>query len=180
MIRHAAQLLVVACLTGGTLPAADDPFVGKWRLNVSTSTLTDQMKVQKVGANTYALVFSGTDAETIVADGTDQPGPVETTVSIGVTTPTSWTVTRKKGGHTLLTGMWNLSKDDQTLTDHYKDYPMMGPDVIAATTSSGHRLNERTLDIADKIQGEVFATRQITLSPDRQTLVMTVYPTGHT
>ena len=84
MAKRAFQVLLVACLTTGALRAADDPFVGKWRLNPSKSTLTGQMKVQAAGANKYALIFSGTDAETIVADGTDQPGLFGTTVSITV------------------------------------------------------------------------------------------------
>jgi hypothetical protein len=121
MVMRALQLLLAALLATSTLTAADDPFVGKWKLNPSKCTLTDQMKVEAAGANKYALIFTGTNAETIVADGTDQPGLFGTTVSITVGGPNAWTVVRKKDGRTLLTGIWNLSADGMTLTDHYKE-----------------------------------------------------------
>ena len=59
MAKGAFQLLLVACLAAGTLWAANDPFVGKWKLNPSKSKLTDQMKVEAIGANKYALDFGG-------------------------------------------------------------------------------------------------------------------------
>ena len=49
--RRTFQLLLVACLATGTLRAANDPFVGDWKLNPSRSKLTDQMKVQSIAAN---------------------------------------------------------------------------------------------------------------------------------
>ena len=78
MIRTA---LVLACMSG-TLWAADHSFVGKWRVDPSKSTLIDQMKVAAVGPNKYAFTFEGTDAETIVVDGTDQPGLAGTVLSV--------------------------------------------------------------------------------------------------
>jgi len=71
MLRRTVQLLLVAFLATGTLWAANDPFVGKWKLNPSQSKLTDQMKVEAAGANKYAFDFGGGTAETVVADGTD-------------------------------------------------------------------------------------------------------------
>lgn len=247
MVNQAFQLLLVACLTGGTLTTRDDPFVGKWKLNASKSTYTDQMKVQTAGAKRYALIFSGTDAETIVADGTDQKGLGGTTVSIGIDAPDAWKVVRKKDGRTILTGIWKLSEDGKTLRDHYEeytpdgstafsadyvytraagnsgfpgtwestiavnsvfefqiqpwegdglsfvtpnehktqnmkfdgnDYLDGGPGVVAGSASSGHRLNNQTLQIADKIKGKVVKRRQLKLSSDHKTLTMTVYPAG--
>jgi len=243
------QLLLIACLATGTLRAANDPFVGKWKLNPSKSTLTDLMKVEAAGANKYALIFSGTEGETILADGTDQPGLFGTTLSVTIVGPDTWKVVRKKDGRTLLTGIWKLSEDGMTLTDHYtenrsdgstfsldfvykrtagssgfpgtwestsekvnsvyefdiqpwegdglsfdtraehqtqnmrfngKDYPNVGPNVPLGSASSGRRLDERTLEMTDKIKDKVVGTRQISLSPDHKTLTMTVYPAGQT
>ena len=112
--------LLLACLSG-TLWAADDPFVGTWRINPSRSTLIDQMKVVAVGPNKYALTFEGTDSEIIVADGTDQPGVGGTVLSITVEGPNTWKVVRKKNGHTLITGTWNLSDNGNTLRDAYRE-----------------------------------------------------------
>jgi hypothetical protein len=118
MAKRAFQLLLVACLAAGTLWAANDPFVGKWKLNPSKSKLTDQMKVEAIGANKYALDFGG-GTENIVADGTDQPGLNGTTVSITVEGPNTWKVVRKKDGRTMITGIWKLSEDGQTLSDAF-------------------------------------------------------------
>jgi len=67
MSKRAFRLLLVACLVTGTLWAANDPFVGKWKLNPSKSKLTDQMKIEAVGANRYAFDFGGGNLETVVA-----------------------------------------------------------------------------------------------------------------
>ena len=49
--------LPVVCLAIGTSWAADDPFVGKWKVNPSKSKLNDEMKVEAAGANRYTFTF---------------------------------------------------------------------------------------------------------------------------
>jgi hypothetical protein len=247
MSKRTFQLLSVTCLVAATLWAADDPFVGKWKLNPSKSQLTDQMKVEALGANKYTFDFGGGIPETIVADGTDQPGLSGTTLSVAVEGPDTWKVVRKKDGRTLITAIWKLSLDGKTLSDTFranqadgstfsldyvyqrtagtsgfagtwestsekvnsvyevqiqpyegdglsfitlaehetqnmkfdgKDYPDVGPDVVPGSAASGRRLNERTLEMTDKIKGKVMNTRLINLSPDLKNLTMTVQPAG--
>ena len=122
MLNRIVRLLLVACLATGTLWAANDPFVGKWIVNPSKSKPTDQMKVEVAGANKYTITFAPGAADTIVADGSDQPGLLGTTFSIAVEGPNNWKVTRKKGGRTLLRANWTLSGDGKTLTDAYTEY----------------------------------------------------------
>src|ERR1700747_1692324 len=118
IFKPSCRLLLVASLVTCTLRAADKPFVGKWKLNGSKSRLPDQMKVKKVSANKYAFAFEGGDyEETIVADGTDQPGVFGTTFSVTVEGPNSWKVVRKTDGKILLTANWKLSEDDNTLDE---------------------------------------------------------------
>jgi len=119
MFKRTFQLLLVACLATGTLRAANDPFVGDWKLNPSRSKLTDQMKVQSIAANKYAFDFGDGSAEMIAVDGTDQPGNFGTTLSVSIEGPDSWKVVRKKEGRILLTATWKLSKDGNTLTDDF-------------------------------------------------------------
>jgi hypothetical protein len=119
MSKRTFELLLVTCLAMGTLWAANDPFVGKWKLNPSKSQLTDQMKVEAVGGNKYAFDFGGGNAEAVVADGTDQPGNFGTTLSITAEGPNTWRVVRKKDGRTLITGIWKLSEDGKTLSDTF-------------------------------------------------------------
>lgn len=246
MFKRTFELLLVACLGTGALWAANDPFVGEWKLNPARSKLTDQMKVESVGANKYVFDFGG-GSETIVVDGTDQPGNFGSTLSVTVEGPGTWKVIRKKDGRMLITATWKLSKDDNTLTDDFtgiapngstfnlnyvykrtagssgfagtwestsetvnsvfvlqvrpyegdglsfidpseeetknvkfdgKDYPNLGPNVVPGSASSVRRVNERTLEVTDKIDGKVMDAQQIELSSDLKTLTMTVHTVG--
>ena len=56
-----------------------------------------------------------------------------------------------------------------------KDYPNLGPNVAPGSASSVRRLNERTLEMTDKIDGKVMDAQQIELSSDLKTLTMTVH-----
>ena len=122
MFKRILQVLLIAGLIAGTLRAADDPFVGKWKVNPSKSKLTDQMKVEVAGRNKYAITFAPGAVDTIVADGSDQPALRGTTFSITVEGPNSWRVVRKKDGRTLIMAKWTLSADSKTLTDAYTQY----------------------------------------------------------
>src|ERR1700683_5464106 len=122
MLSRTFRLLLVACLVTSTLWAANDPFVGKWKVNPSKSTLNDEMKVEVAGANRYAITFGPGAVDTIAADGSDQPGPRGTTLSITVKGPNAWKVVRKKKGRTLISANWSLSGDGKTLTDDYTEY----------------------------------------------------------
>jgi hypothetical protein len=248
MLHRVFQLLLIACLITGTLWAANDPFVGKWKVNPGKSKLTDEMKVEAAGANRYAMTLApGAPVETIVADGSDQAGMSGTTLSVTVKGPNNWTVVRKKDGRTLLTADWTLSADGKTLTDeftgyqtdgskltvHYvyrrtagssgfpgtwdseseqidsviklqiqpyegdglsisnsevqmtqslkldgNDYPDVGPDAPPGLTSSGRRVNERSLEITHKFKGKIIHTQQIELSTDLKTLTLSIILAG--
>jgi len=119
MVKHTFQSLLVRFLVTGALWAANDPFVGMWKLNPSKSTLTDEMKVKAVGPNKYALDLGGGRWETVVADGTDQPGIFGTTLSVTIDRPDAWKVVRKRDGRTIVIGIWKLSEDGKTLTDTF-------------------------------------------------------------
>ncbi len=101
------SLAIIAVLCVGAAPlshAADQPFIGKWKLNLSKSKLADQMTIAPAGANRYTLTFAGVgDTETLLADGTDQPGILGSTISVTVEAPGSWKIVRKQGGRTQLT-----------------------------------------------------------------------------
>ena len=101
--------------------AANDPFVGDWKLNPSRSKLTDVMKVESLGSNKYAFNFGG-GPEIIVLDGTDQPGGFGSTLSVAVEESGNWKVIRKRNGRMLLSAIWNLSEDGSALTDHFTGF----------------------------------------------------------
>ena len=121
MLRLVRFLCIVSLLTAIAF-AATDPFAGKWKLNPAKSKLSDQMGVEAAGPNSYTFHLSPTDPETIVADGTDQPGIFGTTLAVSVLGPNQWRVVRKKGGQMLLSAIWDLSADGNTLTDNFTGY----------------------------------------------------------
>jgi hypothetical protein len=216
-------------------------------MNPSKSVLTDQMKVGAAGPNKYTLNFSGDNTETIVADGTDQPGLFGSTASITVLAPDTWKMARKTGGKMTISAIWKLSADGNTLTDDFtgyradgstsnllyvykrtegtsgfvgtwestseqvnsvyeieiqpfesdglsflnpsqkmttnmmfdgKDYPNVGPNMPAGAAWSGHRVNDRSVEVAQKVSGKVLYTQQIDVSSDGKTLTMTVHVPG--
>lgn len=59
-----------------------------------------------------------------------------------------------------------------------KDYPNEGPAMPAGSTSSGHRVNERTIRAISKVKGTVTSSREATVSADGKTLTMTIRPAG--
>jgi len=159
------QLLLVPSLVAGTLWAANDPFVGKWKVNPSKTKLTDEMKVESVGANKYAITFEPGAVDTIVADGTDQPALQGTTLSVTVEGPNNWKVVRKKEGRTMVTGYWTLSGDGTKLNDDFTYYP---PDGAAVKTPYVY---ERTAGSSgfigtwDSITAEVDSSIELTIQP---------------
>lgn len=247
VIKLWSQFLVIACLLTGTMWAAGDPVVGKWKLDVSRSRVCDLMRVAPAGANKYSLIFNAGDMEIVVPDGTDQPGMFGTTVSITVLGPNNWKVIRKQNGHMLLSGNWKLSEDGKTLTDTFtsydakgsmstvnytylrtagasgfegswenqsnsvessfelqiqtyqgdgfsfinpseastknvmfdgKDYPQEGKYLFPGTAIAGRRVDKRSLEMTEKINGRVTDTQRIEVSPDLKTLTMTIQPAG--
>jgi hypothetical protein len=248
MLSRTLRLLLVAVLVTSPAWAANDPFVGKWKVTPSKSKLNDEMKLEVAGANKYAITFAPGLVDTVVADGSDQPALSGTTLSVTVKRPNSWVVVRKMKGRTLLTGYWTLSEDGKTLNDAYteyapdgskslflpyvyertagrsgfpgtwdsesekvkagielqiqpyegdglsfdgpdadmtkkmkfdgNDYPDIDPNGDTGSASSGRRVNQRSLEITDKSKGKITATRQIELSPDLNTLTLTVLLVG--
>jgi hypothetical protein len=129
-MKRVFQFLLIAFVATGTLWAADDPLVGKWKHDPARSKATDLMRVAAAGEYQYTLIFNSGDTETLLADGMDHPGVFGTTVSINILAPDHWTVVRKQNGRTLLTGNWKLSGDGKSLTDHFTSYQSDGKTSI--------------------------------------------------
>lgn len=123
--KRVLALLVFASVAAGAAWAADNPFLGTWKLNSSLSRMPDEMKIEGKGNNTYSFDFGGGVGETIVADGTDQPGRGGTTLSVKPDGP-DWIVVRKKDGRMLIRATWKLSPDGSTLTDLYRQFESDG------------------------------------------------------
>jgi hypothetical protein len=140
MLSRIFQLLLLALGVTSSVSAATDPFVGKWKVNPSKSTLTDEMKVEAVGANKYTFTFGPGQVDTIVADGSDQPALQGTTLSVTVEAPNKWKVVRKMNGRTLLTAYWTLSEDGKTLDDAFTQYLPDGTTLFSQPLPNGSTL----------------------------------------
>jgi hypothetical protein len=120
MPTRTLAFILISYWTTSALSAGTDPFVGKWKVNSSKSTLADQMTIQALGENKYTLTFAGTgETETVAADGTDQTGISGSMLSITIEESGAWTIIRKKEGRVVLTARWKLSQDGKTLTDAF-------------------------------------------------------------
>ncbi len=128
MFKRILEILPALCLANGVAWAAESPFIGEWKLDSSKSRMPDEMKVQNRGGNKYAFDFGG-GAETIVVDGSDQPGYGGTLLSAKADAPDTWIVERKKDGRLLLKATWKLSQDGSTLTDYYREFESDGSTV---------------------------------------------------
>lgn len=238
----ARSILLVAVFTFSLL--ADDPFIGKWKLNLAKSKLTGQtIRIEELPGNRYQFQ-EDEHTDIIFADGLDHPTHFGDTMSITKKTADSWAIVYKRDGRTLMSTVWQVSPDGQTLTytatgtrpngvrfrnemtckrisgtaglagtwestdvklsspreiyiEPYagdgqsitfpgrketirmkfdgRDYPEQGPTVVDGATTSGRRLDERTIETTEKIKGRVIETAKATISPDgnTQTIVVT-------
>jgi len=122
MRKRICYSLALACLLAGTLYAADDPFYGKWKLNMSKSKITgEQMKIADLGGNKYSISF-GTTPETFVADGTDQPTRSGGTISVTPDGSNSWKMVDKRNGKVTTSMTHTISADGKTQTIKGTDF----------------------------------------------------------
>ncbi len=140
MFGRSLEVLLTVCLVTGVACAAENPFVGEWKLDPSQSRLPDEMNILGKGGNTYVFDF-GAGAETIVVDGTGQSGVGGTVLSVKPDGPDSWVVERRKDGRLLVRGTWKLSADGRTLTDAFRQFDAdgttRGTDYVYARKGGG-------------------------------------------
>ena len=90
--------------------------------------------------------------------------------------PDEWDISQFEGdGLTFDTPAY---KDTLSMKFDGKDYEEKGPNVAAGSTSSGKRVNGHTLEVTDKVKGEVMDHTKYEVSPDGKTLMLTVHEAG--
>ena len=109
-------LLALFILLSASGLAADDSFIGKWKLNPDKSQFSGlQYKIEDGGGNKYIFAF-GDDVETIPLDGKDHPTKYGNTWAITKTGPNKWKWTRKRDGKVIAVSNWTVSEDGQTFS----------------------------------------------------------------
>jgi len=107
-------LLAIGTFLLAALPAAENPFVGKWKFSLSKSKVTGQHdSVQSVGPNKFKFTY-GTFSWTITANGTDQPGPFGT-IAMTIADANTWKFNNKVKGITVSTETWTLAADGKSM-----------------------------------------------------------------
>jgi hypothetical protein len=95
--------------------SAQDPFIGKWKLNLAKSKLAGQtIEIQQVGGGYKFQEDEHSDI--IFADGLDHPTHFGETMSITQKKTDTWAITYKNGDRVLMNTLWKVSKDGKTLT----------------------------------------------------------------
>ncbi len=107
-------LLTAVSLISATARAADDSFVGKWKLNPEKSQFTGlTYKIDDLGGDKYRFAF-GDDSETIPLDGKDHPTKFGNTWAITKTGANAWKFVQKRDGKVTSKDTWSISDDGQT------------------------------------------------------------------
>lgn len=110
-----------------------------------------------------------------VGTGSGWGGTWEST-DVKITSPDEWEIAAYEGdGLTFDTPAY---QDTLSMKFDGKNYAEKGPNVAAGSTSSGKRLNSHTLDITDKVKGEVMDYTKYMISADGKTMTLTVHEVG--
>src|SRR5690242_906888 len=120
MLRQGSAIWLV-CLGTSVAGAQKNPFIGVWKLVPTMSRMPDAMQVESTGGDRYAFDFGG-GVETIIVDGSDQPGLGGTLLSVKPEASDIWIVRRKQGSRVQLEATWKLSGDGRQLTDYYREF----------------------------------------------------------
>jgi hypothetical protein len=107
--------LLGGILMAGNL-AAEDPFLGKWKLDLAKSKLTGQtIRIREVSKSSFEFQ-EDEHTDVIFADGLDHPTHFGETMAIMQKSPDLWSIIYKKGDQVLLNTLWKVSRDGKTLT----------------------------------------------------------------
>lgn len=149
--KSAYSLAAVAFLAGTLAAAADDPWVGTWKLDLAKSVYTNHPKPKELTLTvsnedaTQVLAFDGTAADgspikmRIIApiDGGQITGfPANSAYDTAILkhlSPSSEEIIYSKGGKEVAVRRIRLSADHQTLTARYRG---PGPDGLKTITQN--------------------------------------------
>ena len=81
-------------------------------------------------------------------------------------------------GNDGLSFIWPAANEHQDIKFDGKEYPDVGPRVVHGSTSFEKRTGEHTIQMTDKLNGEVTDTQELKISEDGRTLTDTTYVKG--
>ena len=115
-MRCSTMVVAGLALVAGALWGGDDPFCGKWKLNMDKSEATGlRADIKDLGNNKYEFKF-GDDVQTIVADGKQHSSKWGGTWALKQDSADKWTETHEHEGKVSSTSTWILSDGGNELT----------------------------------------------------------------
>ncbi|MGA7926681.1 MAG: hypothetical protein WCA20_11835 [Candidatus Sulfotelmatobacter sp.] len=124
------QFWMVVCigLVASTL-FAENPFVGKWKIDVANSHMTGTTdSVTAEGPNQWKFQ-DGSVSWGVKADGSDQPAPFGSTVAMQAVDASTWQFTNKSNGKVISHETWVLSADGKSMTRTFNSQGPSGEPV---------------------------------------------------
>jgi hypothetical protein len=142
---------------------------GEWKLSPDGNILTDNYtEFQPDGSpSTVNYMYKRT------APGTGFAGTWESPMPIPMTSAFVLQI-RSYDGNGL--SFIRSPQDTRNFKFDGKDYPVEGPGLAKGSMSSARRVDERTLEIVEKVNGEVTRTERRELSAHLKTLTRTIRP----
>lgn len=145
-----------------------------------THTLSSDGNTQTIKGTNMKPDGTTSDFEVVekrVGSGSGLGGTWEST-TVNFTSPDEWVI--EPYGTNGLTFNTPAYKDTLSMNFDGKDYAEKGPNVAAGSTSSGKRVDANTLEVTNKIKGQVMDHTRYEVSPDGKTLTLTIHETGQT
>lgn len=143
-----------------------------------THTLSGDGRTQTVKGTDYKPEGSTSDYSVDlkrVGSGSGWAGTWEST-DVKISSPDEWNIEPYDGdGLTFNTPAY---RDTLSMKFDGKDYEEKGPNVAPGSTSSGKRVDPHTLEVTDKVKGEVMDHTKFQVSQDGKTLTLTIRETG--
>jgi hypothetical protein len=147
-------------------------------LSSMTHTLSDGGKSQTIKGTETKPDGTTSDFNVVlkkVSGGSSWAGTWEST-DVKFTSPDEWNIGPYEGdGLTFNTPAY---QDTLSMKFDGKDYEEKGPNVAPGSTSAGKRVNPHTLDVTDKVKGQVMDHTKFEVSQDGETLTLTIHETG--
>ena len=111
---------LLGLLFAGLLTAADNPFLGTWKLNAAKSDFTGETITFEPAGSKMVRYSSGGMSYTFTTDGKPHAGMFDRTVSVKEVDGNHWERTTMYKGKTLAKASFELSPDGKTLTEMVK------------------------------------------------------------
>ena len=144
--------IVVAVGVASSTMHAESPFVGKWKIDPAKSHITGTKdSITAEGPDQWKFQY-GAFSWRVKANGSDQPTPFGSTVSMQVVNPSTWQFTNKSDGKTISHETWVLSADGKSMTRTFNSEGPNGEPTSGVTSMkrvAGSRGFEGTWETTD-------------------------------